>query len=476
MLELTIRFNASLTLSGLGPRVNPNNKGNSAMINWFRRLWKDKRGNAIVIATAFLPVLIGSAGLATDTIQWALWKRQLQRAADSAAIAGVYDRVQNDGGTGQVSAAVDKDLSLNQHTGMALQGGYPIVTFPGDDANGTNQVRVQLAVKKRLAFSGIFMEAAPTIEAAATAAAVESEMEICMLGLEKRASKSGIIIAGNAGVTSDCSLFSNSESTNQSIDKNGNPSVEAPAMGAVGAIQKSDSWAVDSYHPYSPEIGDPFENVNPSPSDMKCAGKNQGNGNSAKWVESALTESTDLSTEVDVNGNKANCFSSLSVGAGQTLNLPSGTYYINGGDAFIQGSLSCTACTIVLTNVSNSDTATIGTFKVNSTASINMSAPTTGTFAGIAIYQDRRAKDSPSANNLINGNSSSVINGSIYFPNQELIYNGTGNTAAVCTMFIAKRLIFSGDSGTTNKFKKASECSAYALPVVSTQLRVRLVA
>lgn len=442
------------------------------MLNRFRRLWKDKRGNALLIATAFLPVLVGSAGLATDTIQWALWKRELQRAADSAAIAGVYDRVQNDGNSGQTNAAVIKDLGFNQQTGMALLAGYPDVSFPGDDANGTNQVRVELAVKKRLAFSGIFMDAVPEIHAAATAAAVSSAMEICMLGLEKRASKSGIIIAGNAGVSSDCSLFSNSESTNQSIDKNGNPSVTAPSMGAAGAIQKSSSWNVGEYRPYSPQIDDPFEDINPSPSDMKCAKKQQGN----KWVDQVLDETTNLDQAYTEDGTtKANCFSSLSVGSGKSLTLPPGTYYINGGDAFIQGSLTCTACTIVLTN-SNPNSDAIGTFKVNSTASINMSAPTTGTYAGIAIFQDRRAKDSASANNLINGNSSSVINGSIYFPNQELIYNGTGNTAAVCTMFIAKRLIFSGDSGTTNKFKKASECAAYSLPVVQTQLRVRLVA
>jgi hypothetical protein len=243
-------------------------------------------------------------------------------------------------------------------------------------------------------------------------------------------------------------------------------------MGAVGAIQKSDSWNVDTYSPYSPEIDDPFENLNPSPSEMKCAGKNQGN----KWVDTALTETTDLANEVDASGNKANCYSSLSVGSNQTLTLPSGTYYINGGDVFIQGSLNCTSCTIVLTNSSNSSDAKIGSFKVNASATVNMSAPTTGTYKGIAIYQDRRAQDSASANNIINGNSSSVINGTIYFPNQELTYNGTGNTAAVCTMFIAKRLVFSGNSGTTNKFKKASECAGYALPIVSTQLRVRLVA
>ena len=442
------------------------------MLKFLSKLWKDKRGNALVVATAFLPVLMGSAGLASDTIQWALWKRELQRAADSAAIAGVYDRVANDGQTGQVGAAVSKDLGFNQQTGMALLASYPKVTFPGDDANGTNQVKVELAVKKKLAFSGMFMTSVPEIHAIATAAAVQSAMEVCMMGLEKRATKSGIIIAGSAGVSSDCSLFSNSPSTNQSIDKNGNPFVGAPAMGAVGAIQKSDTWDVSSYYPYSPEIDDPFENLNPSPSDMKCGGKSQGN----KWVESALTENTDLNSEVDANGNKANCFTSLSVGSGKTLTLPAGTYYINGGDAFVQGALSCSGCTIVLTNKSGATTATIGTFKVNASATVNMSAPTTGTYAGIAIFQDRRAKDSNSANNLINGNSSSVINGTIYFPNQELIYNGTGNTVAVCTMFIAKRLIFSGNSGTTNKFKKASECAGYGLPVVSTQLRVRLVA
>ena len=442
------------------------------MLKRFRRLLKDKRGNSLVIAAAFLPVLMGSAGLATDTIQWALWKRELQRAADSAAIAGVYDRVQNDGQTGQTSTAVNKDLGFNQQTGLALAAGYPILSFPGDDANGTNQVKVELAVKKRLAFSGMFMSEAPEIKAAATAAAVSSEMEICMLGLEKRDTKAGITFAGSSGMEADCSPFSNSQSLNQSIDKNGNPTVIAPSMGAVGAIQKSDSWDVDSYHPYSPEVEDPFKDINPSPGDMKCAGQNQGN----KWVDSTLNENTDLSTAVDANGDKANCFSSLSVGSGKTLTLPSGTYYINGGDAFIQGDLSCNACTIVLTNKSGADGATIGTFKVNSSAQINMNAPTTGTYAGIAIFQDRRAKDSASANNLINGNSSSVINGSIYFPNQELIYNGTGNTSSVCTMFIAKRIIFSGNSGTTNKFKTASECDGYSLPVVSTQLRVRLVA
>ncbi len=84
------------------------------MIGFFKKLWRDKRGNALVIAAAALPLVLGSAGLASDTIEWALWKRQLQRAADSAAIAGVYAHVQS----ASVTDAVNRDLSYNSHVGI----------------------------------------------------------------------------------------------------------------------------------------------------------------------------------------------------------------------------------------------------------------------------------------------------------------------------------------------------------------------
>ena len=83
------------------------------MIGFFKKLWRDKRGNALVIAAAALPLVLGSAGLASDTIQWALWKRQLQRAADSAAIAGVYATCK----ARACTDAVNRDLSLIRTSG-----------------------------------------------------------------------------------------------------------------------------------------------------------------------------------------------------------------------------------------------------------------------------------------------------------------------------------------------------------------------
>ncbi len=451
------------------------------MRNIFRKLWNDDRGNALIIAGAALPLLVGSAGLATDTIHWTLWKRELQRAADSAAIAGVYERLDTNS-TETVPTVVDHDLELNNHTGkiggvaIAMEDDYPKVEYPANDGDKVNQVKVELAVRKVLPFSAMFMDEAPLIRAEATAASVPGSDEFCVVSLETNAKNTGILISGNAGITMDCSFMSNSPSANSAYAK-GSAEVYAKSVAAVGGIQESTNWHVDNYDPYSPEVKDPFLNVTPAPGDMKCAGKWKTQGNKTTWENEVLSETTNFDDSKDSNGNKANCWTSMSVGSGQALTLPDGTYYINGGDAFIQGDLTCASCTIVLTNKSTAPDAPIGQFKVNADADINITAPSGSTeyYKGIAIYQDRRAKDGASMVNKINGNSASKITGALYFPNQELQYNGGGNTAGTCTLFVSRRIDFSGNSVTLNKFKNASECAGTGIPSIGGGRLVRLV-
>jgi hypothetical protein len=149
-----------------------------------------------------------------------------------------------------------------------------------------------------------------------------------------------------------------------------------------------------------------------------------------------------------------------------------GPIYVNGGDVDFKGDFTCTDCTIVLTNKTAS--TPIGNIKTNAGANVNITAPTSGDYKGIAIFQDRRASDCNNCNS-INGNSASIITGAIYFPTQEVQYNGTGTTNATCTMFVAKRITFTGNSGVTNKFKKLADCSSAGLPSSATIRMVRLV-
>lgn len=445
------------------------------MLKFMRKLFKDRRGNVLVIAAAAMPLMVGSAGLATDTIQWALWKRQLQRAADSAAIAGVYDRANNAGSTSTTASAVQHDLSLNQHTGINLKGGFPQISYPAGNVDEMYLVKVTLAVEKDLAFSSLFLNETPTISTTATAASVPGTAEFCVVSLESSAANTGISITGNAGIEMDCSFMSNSPSKNSAFAK-GSSTVKAKSVAAVGGIQQSANWDVDAYQPYTSALTDPYKDLNPSSSDMKCAQTTKTQGNKTTVTYPGLDETTDIANSKDASGNKANCFSELKVSAGSSLTLPDGTYYINGGDAFIQGDISCNACTIVMTNQSASASATIGTFKVNSSANVNLTAPASGTYQGIALFQDRRAKDTTSNVNKLNGNSNSKINGVVYFPSSSLDYNGTGNTSAVCTLLVAKRMTFSGNSGLANQFKKGSECTNYGMKAIIGGRRVRLIA
>lgn len=67
-----------------------------------RDLTRDTSANAVILSAFAIFAMVGGAGLATDTVQWTLWKRQLQRMADSAAISGAYALA---GGTSAADAA-----------------------------------------------------------------------------------------------------------------------------------------------------------------------------------------------------------------------------------------------------------------------------------------------------------------------------------------------------------------------------------
>ncbi len=435
------------------------------MRNILREIWEDKRGNSLIIAAAALPLLLGSAGLATDTIQWALWKRQLQRAADSAAIAGVYDRQGAEGSTSNTLAAVNHDITINEHTNIALEAGYPIVGFPADAGSSRNQVNVQLAVKRPLSFSSMFMSSAPLIRATAQAATIGSAGEFCVLSLQNN-SKTGIQATGNATINMDCGMMTNSTATNAAAGQ-GSGQVIATTLAASGGIQQSSNWQVGSYQPYSPPLEDPYENLAPDSDEFSQCATNPP----------ALTINNN-NDELEVAGGA--CYSSLSVHSNRSLTLRDGTYVISGGGVNIQGTLNLVNATLVLSNQDSSSGAPIGSLDMNASGQINATAPTSGKWSGIAIYQDRRATDnSPTGNissnspNKINGNSTNKIRGVVYFPSQQLTYEGTGTGSATCTQFVAKRIYWSGNSGLNNF---TANCDMHGMSAITAPLKVRLVA
>jgi hypothetical protein len=444
------------------------------MFSFLKKVWRDKRGNAIVIAAAALPVIVGCAGLATDTIQWTLWKRQLQRAADSAALSGVYTRLQDDSQS-SVEGAVDHDLTLNLHTWMPLNAD-PKVELLGDDGNSTDPVRVTLRIQQGLPFSSMFMSAAPTIEAVATAASVPGGGEYCVIGLDRSTTAVGIDIAGSTNLDmGSCSLIADSANptnaaNNGTASKNGGAgsSITAASIAAAGGVNYSKSWNVDEYDPYTTPIDDPYADLaNHIP---------KSTSDCTKQITIAKKnfpmDRTQTGTNLDTAGSTVCINGGLTVQG--SLKLQSGvTYVINGGNLTMNttgASLSCDGCTIILTNFTNP--ALTGNIQLTG-GTLDISAPTAdGTWKGIALYQDGRATDTgKKTQNQINGNNGTSVEGVIYVPNQSLLYNGGSSTSAACLQIVVKRAEFSGNSA----MQTLNDCPDFGFKGGSSR-RVRLVA
>ena len=448
------------------------------MFGFLKKLWRDRRGNALVIAGAALPLIVGSAGLASDTIQWSLWKRQLQRAADSAAMAGVYAEVLGNS-VGTCSATniptatntdpVAYDIRKNNHTGMTPECALTNPPSTGTFSTDTNAVKVDLSVQRTLSFSSMFMSTAPTIRASATATIVPGGT-YCAIARVNTAT-TGISAGGNATLNLRCGMITNSTSMDAAIAF-GSSSVTASPVAAVGGIDANDNWGSGTVlQPFSLPQPDPFENVYPpTPSGcQKFSDWDTGNNNKPNGT----VDLTAAGSPITAGGTYCLKENSGTFNIQGNIILPSGTYVLDATSINMNNSnasITCHACTFVLTSsTAATQPGSVGTISVNG-GKIDLTAPDSGTFSGIAIYQDRRASQCTNNCNLMNGNANSTLQGAIYLPNQQLTFNGTTGMNAACLQMVAWTLTFTGNSSIDNTCPPGSGSHAF------TGRKVRLVA
>lgn len=410
---------------------------------WVANIIANKSGNVLMLAAASLPIVIGAAGLATDTVQWTLWKRQVQREADSAALAGAYAISQGFSASAGATADINR-LSLVPLTQAAIVENAPTT---GSYAGNTNAVRVVLKTTQDLPFSRILGFSAPVITGDATAAIVGNG-NYCVVSLDNSANV-GITLQGNATVNLGCGMITNSQAAN-AVYAGGSSAVTASPVAAVGGLQSSSNYlSPTTLLPYSLPQPDPFATL-PTPAPSGCASQVNVNSNSTSTIEPG-------------------CYKGFNVKG--TLNLNPGVYYVDSGTFSLgaQATLNGTGVTIILTSSSaGTNPNSVATLNINGGATVNLSATTTGTYAGVLFYQDRRALDS--GTNQMNGNASSFLQGAFYFPSQELQFSGTAGMSTDCLQLVSKRVTFIGNSSVAN------DCPTNSGAQTFSGTRIKLVA
>lgn len=412
----------------------------SKLFEYIGKIRRDNAGNALMIGAVTLPMLVGAAGLGLDTVQWTLRQREMQRAADSAAIAGAYAYLQN----ANVQTQANLSLTRDGMTGLTTTPVIENAPSSGAQAGDPAAVRVVLETQHQLAFSALFIGTRPTIRVSATATSVNNG-EYCVISLENTTAV-GITMQGNATANLGCGMATNSMASNAVI-AGGSSVIAATPIAAVGGLSASSNYASGTeLLPNSLFQRDPFADLPQPVLPATCSNR--------------LNVGPQQTTTV-TGSSSGRCFRGMDLKG--TVHFEPGIYFIDGGlfDVGSQAVVTGSNVTFILTSSSAAtNPSSIATVNINGGATVQLSATTSGTYAGVLFYQDRRAPNAD--DNRINGNSSSSYQGAFYFPGQGLQFNGTSGMQTQCMQMAARRVTFTGNSTIQNVCPPNSGAGAFS--------------
>ena len=409
-----------------------------------KRLRVDIRGNVLALTGAGTFALVGGAGLATDAVQWYMWKRQLQQATDAGALAGAHALAQ---GMVTVDTPVQRELDRNANTDIVV-GGINTPPESGDFTGEASAVEVIATTQRRLPFSSLFLPTPPTVRARSVAALVR-DGDHCVISLAPDGV--GVNVAGSARVDLDCGVAANSDGAT-AIYLEGSSYLNGSPLTSVGGISSGSSNIASGTQvsPYSVAQPDPLK-----PRDL--------------GVPESPSGCTANNLEVSPNATRT-----LSPGrycGGMTLKgrvtLNPGVYIVDQGAFSVtsQANVTGQGVTIILTGNAPGN---IATARIDGGATIDLRAPSQeqdDVWHDILFFQDQDAAGQLS---IFAGGSGARLEGITYMPGGTIRYTGGPSNVSECFFLVASRVTFTGSSRIRNNCPDdvAEEFAAYSVRVV----------
>ncbi|MBM3566498.1 MAG: pilus assembly protein [Alphaproteobacteria bacterium] len=420
----------------------------TSLERFLRRFARDERGVYAILFALILPMLLGMVGIAVEVGYWYSQKRDMQSAADAAAMAGAYELLEGNGTAAMVAAGHDS-ATRNGHTLSRDPENPP---WTGAYTGDSTAVMAEVESNQAPIFSGVLGLSAFTISVRATAHAAPLS-DACVIALSPT-SASTLGLLGTADVNmSGCGMAVNSNDST-AFSMVGSSALSGPFVRVTGGSDISNNASNSApVTNNSPSTLDPYSTISATASGSCITSGTLGTYVSGSGGNTSYTAAQGVKinggTYTMQPGRYCNGFSTVS---DANVTMAPGTYYIDGGSFSLsaQTQISGTGVTIVLTG-SGSDYATMDIQSANTV--VDISAPTSGTYQGLVVVQDRNAPEGN--NNVITGGSSTNFNGTMYLPNGDISYRGGAVAGGGCTRIISYTIQFTGNADLNN------DCNAY---------------
>jgi Flp pilus assembly protein TadG len=395
-----------------------------------RSLRRDTAGAVAVVVAIAAPVLVGSMGLGGEAGYWYLKQRSLQNAADVAAHASAIRLAAGDDSGALQSVAEyiaeQSDIDL-ANADVAL---YNPPSNGGFIEDGSAVEVVMTESVPRL-FSAMYSNEPVQISARAVATA-QGGGTGCVLALNTT-EEDAIYITGSATVMlTMCDMVSNSSADGAFDQQGSGNSTFANCIQTVGTAESDGVVLVcESPREHMAAVDDPFAGV-PEPAAVgTCQDGNVGQPN----------QTTSLPSGVGTFDSHPSGMPSMRFCNGLTLsgtvNLDPGLYIVEGGRFTINANSVINGDGVIFYMADGVD------LYFNGTATMNVSAPTSGVYQGIVMFGSRSSTD---VDHLVNGTAGTSINGAIYLPVSHLTWSGDSQTSFTgCTQVVTDTITFSGN-------------------------------
>jgi Flp pilus assembly protein TadG len=425
---------------------------------------RNQNGQALIITLISFTVLLGFVGLAVDVGYMFYIKRQLQVAADAAALAGASVLTAGTPTLSIITTVANHDAVLNGIT-TGTNGATVTVTWPYTPQNmcanctSNNFVEVAVSQTKQTGFMSLFGTNPTTVAARAVAFAQNSPGCMFTLNQNGAAPNGGGIFLNGALLFVDaptCAIYIDSASNTSALNVGSSfiASLTAKSIGIVG----NPGYNSGFFSSINPKpvggmvlVSDPLAYLAP-PATGACLPSH------VAYVAAAGATLSPGNYCASSTGAPAITVKTTGV------TFSPGTYIIN-GEGFATGGLSINA---VSTNASVTGTgvtfyfyngatfALSGPGSIFSANGITLTAPgPSSTYAGILFYQDR----ADNATATLGGYFGKLdLEGAIYIPDGTLSFPAviSATTLQNNTILVANNIQFVGILGIFQDYDKAT--------------------
>jgi Flp pilus assembly protein TadG len=355
-------------------------------LNHLRKFRPAREGNiAVIFSLALIPV-VGAIGLAVDWSMANKVQSSMQKALDAAVLVGV----------GQPSALQISAATAFFNGDFSGPAGTTATASFVQNANGSLSGTASSSIQAP--FLGVFGVSAIPVHAASTATSTTSGTNVCILLVNTLATQALLVNSGAQITAPSCEIDVLSTQSPAAIF---NATLNVARICIKGSTIIKNGGANPPAVTNCATISDPFAGKLPTVSVGSCDYNNQ------VYNPGTVT----LSPGVYCGSTNFN-------GSG-TLKLNPGLYVIdNGAMIFNSGwTVTGTGVTFYLAN-SNS------TITFNGNVNATLSAPTSGTYANILMFEPTGLSNT---NLPINGSSGDSFTGLIYLPSRNVTINSVSN-------------------------------------------------